>query len=285
MFDCSEEDDDNNEDTGDYTERQYGDHQILTPPPPDGPLRDEVLLLVAEVDVDTLLQAAPLTAPDTQIVQLLGLDFHRKLLRKWKEILTSNVSDFPPVQLPLKKSSDSNSLEQNDWGSSMEEDLKGRFSWVEYVISYLEDFTFLLMNLEMEELISLKLDLLLVEISVMREVSWDGDKAGVELSLFIEQSLSNISSLSRNDSRKGSGQKLFNEFPDDFEVFIKFCVQDERGESFLREGSEVWRRSLKTFHFFVFKIVRCQHFSARSDVSQDTGHISISDDPCHGSLS
>ena len=82
-FDCSEEDDDNNEDTGDYTERQYGDHQILTPPPPpDGPLRDEVLLLVAEVDVDTLLQAAALTAPDTQIVQLLGLDFPRKLVRK-----------------------------------------------------------------------------------------------------------------------------------------------------------------------------------------------------------
>ena len=116
MFDCSEEDDDNNEDTGDYTERQYGDHQILTPPPPppDGPLRDEVLLLVAEVDVDTLLQAAALTTPDTQIVQLLRLDFHRKLVRKSKEILTSNVSDFAPVQLPLKKSSDSNSLEQND---------------------------------------------------------------------------------------------------------------------------------------------------------------------------
>ena len=124
-------------------------------------------------------------------------DSQRKLIRKLKEILTSKVSDFPPVQLPLKKSSDSNSLEQKDWGSNIEEDLKGRFSSVEYVINYLdlEDLKFLLMNFDMEVLITLKLDLRLVEISVIKEVSWDGDRAGVELSLFWLNNPSHISTV------------------------------------------------------------------------------------------
>ena len=123
--------------------------------------------------------------------------FQLKLIRKWKDVPTNKVSDFAPVQSPLNNSSESNSLEQNDWGSNIEEDLKGRFSSVEYVINYLdlEDLKFLLMNFDMEVLITLKLDLRLVEISAIKEVSWDGDSAGVELSLFWLNNPSYISSV------------------------------------------------------------------------------------------